>query len=57
MKSVIAEAKKCGKTKEQALEYQVLRSMAANVQFGNKSPEYQREMDKYRYLEENWSKF
>lgn len=57
MKSVIAEAKKDGKSKEQALEYQILRSMTANIQFGNKSPEYQLEMDKYRFLEENWSKF
>lgn len=56
MNAVIAQAKKDGTSKQQAIEYQILRSMAAHVEFGNKSKEYQLEMDKYRYLEENWDK-
>ena len=54
MNSVIADAKRDGKSKDYMLEYQILRSMAAHAQFGNKSPEYQLGMDKYRYIEENW---
>ena len=56
MKAAIASAKKDGKGKEETLEYYILRSMSANVQFGNKSAEYQREMDKFRYVQENWDK-
>ena len=52
----IAEAKKCGESKENMLEFQILQSFAAHDEFGSDSPEYQLCMDRYRYIEENWDK-
>ncbi len=54
MKHVIAEAKKSGKNKDYIMEIYIHSSNAIYGQYGAHSPEYQLEMDKFRYVAENW---
>ncbi len=54
MKAVIANAKQSGMSREEAGEVYIASSVAVYAQFGPSSKEYQLEMDKYRYLVENW---
>ena len=54
MKHVIADAKKSGKSKEDIIQIYIHSSNAIYGQFGAHSPQYQQEMDKFRYVAENW---
>lgn len=54
MKAAIAEAKKAGTSKDQMLESYIANANGLYTRYGGNSPEYQKAMDQYRYLAENW---
>ena len=53
-KGLIAWAKANGKSREEMLESHIDITTTMYQAYGGDSPEYQFEMDRYRYMAENW---
>jgi len=53
-KPLIAWAKAHGKSREEMLESHIDITTTMYQAYGGDSPEYQFEMDRYRYMAENW---
>ena len=53
-KGLIAWAKAHGKSREEMLESHIDITTTMYQAYGGDSPEYQFEMDRYRYMAENW---